>query len=139
MIGDDELPNKLPSWWLPSQTPESEVRQERLLDEMENMKRFAQGKQLEELITDVNAMKINLKYALATDDITRIISLKKAIKEKENRNPEIVYARALRKMERAKTMNVKKKYKVLAKYSKEAEAARAYIPRLNMEGLWVGK
>lgn len=138
MLGDDDLQNKLPSWWLPSQTPESKVRQERLLSEMENMKRFVQGKELEELVTDVNAMKINLKYALATDDITRIIALKKAIKEAENKNPEIVYTRALRKMERARTMHVKKKYKILAKYSKEAEAARAYIPRLNMEGLWVG-
>ena len=139
MVNDGDSKKKLPSWWFPSQTPESEARQERILEEIENMKRFAQGKELEELISDVNSMKINLKYALATDDITRIISLKKAIRDAENRNPEIVYERALRKIEKAKTMHVKKKYRVIAKYSKQAEAARVFIPRLNMEGLWVGK
>ncbi len=105
----------------------------------EQMKRFAQGKELEGLRADTEQLKQNLKWALHTDDLSRIVSLKEAIAEAENRDPEFVYTRSLKKISRAGRYPVRKKYRMLKKYTKQALDSRECIPRLNFEGLWVGK
>jgi len=128
----------LPAWWLPSQNHESEARKERFLKMQEDMQRFAQGTKLQSLRSDIGALKNNLKWALVTDDLTRIVSLSSAIAEKQERDPEFVYDRALEKIADTRSMSVRKKYQLLPKYTEEALAARKFIPRLNMEGLWMG-
>jgi hypothetical protein len=133
---DDE---NLPSWYLPSDHPESAKRRQRLVRFQEEMMRFKHGTELENLRTDLVSMKENLKWALATDDIGRIIDLTAAIEKAQEKDPEFVYARALRKIDDAQKMNVSKKYHVLPKITEEALSARQHIPRLNMEGLWLGK
>ena len=133
-------PNKkLPSWWLPSDKPESNSRQERLVRMHEQMSRFAHDAELENLRSDISNFKNNLKYALATDDIGRIIDLTAAIEKAQERDPEFVYSKMLQKIDEAQKMNVSKKYQLLPKLTEEALIARQFIPRLNMEGLWLGK
>mmetsp|Transcript_27327 Transcript_27327/g.41141 ORF Transcript_27327/g.41141 Transcript_27327/m.41141 type:complete len:453 (-) Transcript_27327:138-1496(-) len=127
-----------PSWYLPSDHPESATRRERLVRMQEDMQRFAHGSELQDLRLDIASLKENLKWALATDDITRIIDLTAAIEKAQVKDPEFVYKRMLEKIEDAQKMNVSKKYQVLPKITEEALAARRYIPRLNMEGLWIG-
>lgn len=130
-IEDDPL-------WLPSNQPESIKRKERLIREHDLNMRFAQGEDLATLRDDLSALRENLKWALATDDLTRIIQLRASIEKKEQRDPDIVYTKALQNIEKARKMSVTKKYDTIAKYEKVAMAARECIPRLNMEGLWVG-
>lgn len=136
---NQKSPNsKLPSWWLPSDQPESPSRQERLVRMHEQMSRFAHGSDLETLRSDIQNFKNNLKYALATDDIGRIIDLTAAIEKAQERDPEFVYSKMLLKIDEAQKMNVSKKYQLLPKLTEEALIARQFIPRLNMEGLWIG-
>jgi hypothetical protein len=135
---DDKEDQKMPSWWIPSQQPESATRRERLVRMNEEMLRFAQGIELQNLRSDISALKDNLRWALATDDIQCIIDLTAAIQEAEDRDPELVYKKALQNIADANDMSVSKKYSVISKNTKEALSARNYIPRLNMEGLWLG-
>ncbi len=136
---DDHDDQNRPSWYLPSDHPESATRRERLVRMQEEMQRFAHGSELQDLRVDIASLKENLKWALATDDITRIIDLSAAIEKAQDKDPEFVYSRMLEKIDEAQKMNVSKKYQVLPKITEEAMVARQYIPRLNMEGLWIGK
>lgn len=135
-----------PSWWLSCEnTIEDEnllspAREERFLKMQEELARFVQGPALlKSLRSDTEQLQQNLKWALHTDDLARIVALKEAIKESEDRDAELVYSRALGKIARAGKYPVRKKYRLLSKYTKEALAARQYIPRLNLDGLWIGK
>ena len=137
---NDDEKDEMPSWWIPSDKIESPARRARLVREQENLSRFLQGDDLRNLRSDIKSFKENMKWAMATDDINRISDLRDAIDRAEQKDPEVVYQRALEKIETAgKIGNIKKKYDTISKYTKEAEAARQFIPRLNMDGLWVGK
>ena len=146
-------PEKLPTWWLPSssssspssskqknQSYESPTRKKRLLRIHQDLQRFAHaGSELQELRSDIQVLQSNLKLALVIDDIPRIISLSTAIEKSQQRDPEFVYGQLLEKLRDVQQMNVSKKYQLLPKIMEEAIAVRQYVPRLNMEGLWIGK
>lgn len=133
--------SNLPSWYLPSNDKsESPERRERLVRIFEEMQRFTHdANELRNLRSDIASLKENKKWALATDDIQRAIDLTNAIDKAQEKDPEVVYSKALQKIVNAQSMNVSKKYKLLPKYTEEAMIARKYIPRLNMDGLWLGK
>jgi hypothetical protein len=79
------------SLWLPS----SGLSQDDQLLKMKNdMNRFASAKgALEELRSDIKQMKENLALSLVTDDLMRIVALKKSINEALEKDPEFVYSR----------------------------------------------
>ena len=105
----------------------------------EENNRFAQGEELKELRSDIQEMKQNLKLSLAIADLMRVVALVKSIEETEKRDPELIYSRALQMIAGANQYNTRKKYKIIDRYNQVARAARAFIPRLNMDGLWVAK
>lgn len=54
----------------------------------------------------------------------------------------LTHGRALGKIKMAREsgkFTTRKKYEIISKYTKEAEVAREFIPRLNMHGLWIAK
>ncbi len=128
-----------PSWLLPSDHYESAERRARMVKLHEEMQSFVHGSELQNLRNDIVTLKKSLQSALKTDNIGRIVDLYSAIESAQEKDPEFVYSRILQKMEKTRGMNVRKKYKLLPKYIDEAMAVRKYIPRLNMEGLWIGK
>ena len=101
--------------------------------------RFASGKELEELRADVENLKENLGWAEAIRDEDRIQSLEKAILAGEERDPERAYALALERVDEAKRSPDINRNQLIEKWTIEAAAARASIPRFGLEGLWVGK
>jgi hypothetical protein len=136
---NNEANNQQSSCYLPSNTPESPTRQKRLIQLQKNMQQFKHGSDLTNLRNDIVSLKENLKWALATDDIARIIDLSFAIEEAQNQDPEYVYAQRLEKIYDIEQMrSVSKKYQMLPKVTEEALSVRQFIPRLNMEGLWLG-
>lgn len=127
--------NESPSWLL-----DTAVRRARLVKEQENQERFASGKDLVHLRADIAALEENLEWALASDDPIRIGHLTETIKRGKERDPEIVYINALEKLMKAKkSLKIPQKYDRISFYTKEAVAARSYIPRLNLDGVWIGK
>lgn len=129
-----------PSWLLPSDKPESAERRARMVQLHEEMQRFVHGSELQNLRNDIKGLQDTLQIALATDDLVRIVSLSKAIETAKEKDPEIAYSKLLKKIEYAKSLSsTRKKYKLLPRYIEEALAVRKFIPRLNMEGLWIGK
>ena len=101
---------------------------------------FVQGKELSTLREDLASLENNLKWSLATDDLTRVVALQRAIEQKQKKDPDRVYKDAILKIIKAKGIKkTSKKYRVISKYTRIALEARTYIARLNMEGLWIGK
>jgi hypothetical protein len=101
---------------------------------------FVQGKELLTLREDIVSLENNLKWSLATDDLSRVVALQRAIEQKQKKDPDRVYKDAILKIIKAKQMKkISKKYRIISKYTKIAMEARKYIDRLNMEGLWIGK
>lgn len=101
---------------------------------------FAQGKELQSLREDIVSLENNLKWSLATDDLSRVVALQRAIEQKQKKDPDRVYKDAIMRIIRAKEMKkISKKYRIISKYTKIAMEARKHIARLNMEGLWIGK
>lgn len=104
--------------------------------------RFAQGEDLKRLRADLESLRENLCWAEAMEDQDRVDDLSKAIKNGENRDPDIVYRRALRGVIDAKAsfkLSEEEKQRRVDKWQKEAAAARRHLPRFQMEGLWVGR
>eukprot|EP00957_Ditylum_brightwellii_P074909 5693234-Ditylum_brightwellii.AAC.1 len=125
---------------IPSQLPESAARKARRLREEKIKSRFSSGEELRNLRTDLEALRKNLQWAEAMADIGRIMDLRKAISNGEDRDPDIVYERSKKLIQEAEKINsIPKKYEEKLKHMKEAKAARDCIPRFNLEGLWVGK
>jgi hypothetical protein len=125
-----------PSWWMDA---EVDLPKEESMIIKKEKNRFAQGQELKELRSDIQKMKQNLQLSLATDDLMRVVALTKSIERAEKNDPELVYSRALQMIAGANQYNTRKKYEIITHYNQEARAARAYIPRLNMDGLWVAK
>lgn len=104
--------------------------------------RFATGNELKRLRSDLESLRENLSWAEAMEDQDRVDDLIKAIKNGENRDPDIVYRRALRGVIDAKAsfkLSEEEKKRRVKKWKKEADAARSQLPRFRMEGLWVGR
>lgn len=104
--------------------------------------RFAKREELKRLRADLDSLRENLSWAQAMEDQDRIEDLTKAIKNGENRDPDIVYRRALRSVIDAKAsfkLSEDEKQRRVKKWQKEAAAARRQLPRFQLEGLWVGR
>ena len=104
--------------------------------------RFATGDELKRLRADLDSLRENLSWAEAMEDQDRIEDLTKAIKNGENRDPDVVYRRSLRGVIDAKAsfkISDEEKQRRVKKWKKEAAAARSQLARFQMEGLWVGR
>ena len=104
--------------------------------------RFATGKELTTLRSDVASLKETLHWAKAVKDTERCSDLEKAIAEGEAMDPDIVYRKALEEISLIKTsvlLSEDQKDFLIQQHKCEAEAARACLPRFQLEGLWVGK
>lgn len=102
--------------------------------------RFAHRKHLKNLRTDLESLRENLAWAEVLGDVEKMHDTRKATKNGENRDPEVVYAKALKEIQKAEKMiKIEKKQVELDKWTKEATAARESLARFNLEGLWVGK
>lgn len=131
----------MPSWWISAEVDieEPKSNEERDHKMKQEKDRFAQGEKLKELRADIQLMKQNLQLSLVTDDLMRVVALTKSIKDIEKKDPELVYSTALEMIAGANQYNTRKKYEIISRYNREAKAARAHIPRLNMYGIWVAK
>ena len=104
--------------------------------------RFASGKELATLRSDIASLRETLHWAKAMKDSRRCSDLEKAIQEGEAMDPEIVYKNALEEAKAAKTsvrLSQEKKEFLIKHWENEANAARACLPRFQLQGLWVGK
>jgi hypothetical protein len=104
--------------------------------------RFATGQELNNLRVDLDSLRHNLEWAEALKDKMRVESLTKAIKKGEARDPDLMYAKALKLMAQAKVMkdaSKEEKDALIEKWVTVAASARACLPHFNLEGLWVGK
>lgn len=104
---------------------------------------FLDGTELQQLRTDLEWYRENLKWATAVDDHTRVVSLRRVIDEKELRDPEIVYnkARALIAEAEGASRSVlapNLREEVIAYWIEQGTLARSCLPRFQMEGLWMG-
>lgn len=108
----------------------------------EKAKEFATGAELKKLRADLENLRENLQWAQAMNDETRIEELSNAIKNGEQRDPELAYAKYLRLVAETKksTELSAEDTKVMTKrWQQRAQRARSYLSRFQMEGLWVGK
>lgn len=101
---------------------------------------FAQGKELQQIRIDLDSHRENLKWAQAVNDTKRIESLRQAIEETELKDPEIVYKKALFLIAEAKStsshsMHDELKDKLVKHWKEQAENARSYLPRFQMDGV----
>jgi hypothetical protein len=100
---------------------------------------FLQGDALKELRSDLETYRENLKWAGMMNDQTRVASLKSEIEEKERKDPEIVYNKAKRLIEEARSVSraVLKpdlKEKLIKHWSAQKDKARECLPRFQLEG-----
>mmetsp|Transcript_9207 Transcript_9207/g.25490 ORF Transcript_9207/g.25490 Transcript_9207/m.25490 type:complete len:385 (-) Transcript_9207:9662-10816(-) len=103
--------------------------------------RFATGDELKRLRSDLESLRENLKWAKAMNDQERADDLSKAVKNGENRDPDVVYKRALREIIDAKAsyfLPEDERKRRVKKWEEEASEARRSIARFHLEGLWVG-
>ncbi len=120
----------------------SHARKTRITKESKTSKRFATGEELKNLRLDLESLRHNLQWAEALKDQVRIESLQKAIKNGENRDPDLMYKKALRLIAQVKTMkdaSSDEKDVLFEKWAKVATAAKECLPQFNLGGLWVGK
>lgn len=133
------------TWQLWAKSSDGRDAPRKVTDESEQDEfagRFAVGEELKRLRSDLDSLRENLGWAEAMEDHDRVEDLSKAIRNGENRDPDIVYRRALRGVIDAKAsfkLSEDEKQRRVKKWQKEASAARRHLPRFQMEGLWVGK
>lgn len=117
----------------------SPIREARLEREKAIRSRFVTGEELRSLRDDLKSLKENLKWSQAAGDVHRVSDLKETIKENEEKDPELVYARAISAINNAERIkDLDRRKFVIDQHRSEANLARACIPRFNLEGLWVG-
>lgn len=107
-----------------------------------SQQRFASGEELKDLRLDLKSLRHNLQWAEALKDETRIESLEKAIRNGENRDPDIMYKKSLGLIAQAKKMkdaSKEEKDALIEKWADVAAVARQCLPQFNLDGLWVGK
>lgn len=105
-------------------------------------KRFATGKDLKNLRSDIESLRNNLQWAEALKDETRIQSLEKAIEKGEKRDPDFMYAKARKLIAHTKQMKdatQEEKDALIEKWTDVASSARDYLPQFSLGGLWVGQ
>jgi hypothetical protein len=116
------------------------MRVSRLEREEAIRSRFVTGDELRSLHDDLKALKDNLSWSEAAGDVHRVGELRETIRLSEEKDPELVYARAISAMNKAaKIEDLDKRKFVIDQHRSEANLARSCIPRFNLEGLWVGK
>lgn len=120
----------------------TQKRKRRLARESKISKRFASGEELKNLRLDLESLRHNLQWAEALKDEVRIESLEKAIRNGENRDPDLMYKKSLRLIAQAKKMkdaSCEEKEALIEKWAEVAAAARECLTQFNLQGLWVGK
>ncbi|KAL7561205.1 hypothetical protein ACA910_004131 [Epithemia clementina (nom. ined.)] len=143
MFGDDTQRDFLPF----SSSSSSSVQRQ----ETRKSKRFATGNDLKELRSDLEELRQNLSWLQQEqqqqegddDDIMkeRVEILTKAIETAEQRDPDMAYRKALKEIIHAKASHLlseEERSRRVHTWEKEATAARKYIARFQLEGLWVG-
>ena len=124
----------------PSTHTPSQMRMSRLEREKAIRSRFVTRDELRNLRDDLKSLKENLRWSQAAGDLRRVSELREAIRVSEEKDPELVYARAISAMNSAeKIKELDKRKFVIGQHRSEANLARMCIPRFNLEGLWVGK
>lgn len=121
---------------------EDEIANERKARQEEISKRFEKGDALKRLRSDLDSLRENLQWAEATDDTTRIADLSNAIRNGEERDPEVIYAKSLRLIAETKAaldISNDDKQVLIERFQDRAQAARSHLPRFQLEGLWIGK
>lgn len=107
--------------------------------------RFATGNELKQLRSDLEKLQESLLsvqasgHAIDTND--RVEQLTKAIENCEQRDPDIVYRKALKEVIDAKVSHLlseDERLRRVQNWTKEAAVARKCIARFQLEGLWVG-
>lgn len=104
--------------------------------------RFATGKQLKLLRSDLEALRENLNWAKKVNDEARVAELTQAIRNGEKRDPDLMYTKALREVVDSKAsyfLSEEERTRRVEKWEKEAAEARLCLARFDLEGLWVGK
>jgi hypothetical protein len=101
---------------------------------------FAEGSKLQRIRIDLESYRENLKWAQAINDTKRIGSLRKAIEETEQMDPEIVYKKALFLIAEAKSsssqpMEKDLQEKLIQHWEEQAQVARSYLPKFQMDGV----
>jgi len=120
----------------------SDVTDERSARQQEISRKFATGDDLKRLRSDLDSLRENLKWAEAMEDKERTLDLSTAIRNGEKRDPEIVYAKSLQSIAETKAsfdISPEDKNVVLERLQDRAQAARKFLPRFQLEGLWIGK
>lgn len=124
------------------QGEETPARKTRRTKENKHSKRFATGEELKNLRLDLESLRHNLQWAEALKDELRIESLEKAIRNGENRDPDLMYKKSLKLISQAQKMkdaSKQEKDALIEKWADVAAAARQCLPQFNLDGLWVGK
>lgn len=121
---------------LVSDLPESTFRQARRNRERANRARFFSGERLIELRENAANMRGQLEQAKVENHEVRISALTDAIASLERRDPDLVYARALKECSQAELDGRMDDANL---HWQEAKGARDNIDQLNLHGLWVGK
>lgn len=117
-------------------------QEERKARQKEIRKQFAEGEELKRLRADLESLRENLQWATAMADSDRVFDLEKAIRNGEQRDPDIVYTKALKiiaETQTAKDLSEHDRDIIVERFQDRAQAARSYLPRFQLEGLWVGK
>ena len=121
---------------------EDETRESRKIQQQEGGKQFATGEELKRLRHDLEVLRDNLQWAEAVDDHGRTLDLAKAIRNGERRDPDLAYAKARQAIAETKAsteLSEDDKQVILQRLQDRAQAARALLPRFQLDGLWVGK
>jgi len=109
--------------------------------EPEKSKEFATGAELKKLRADLENLRENMQWAQAMNDETRIEELAKAIKNGEQRDPELAYAKYLRLVAETKKsteLSAEDKKVMTERWQERAQRARSHLFRFQMDGIWVG-
>lgn len=119
------------------------LEDERLTRQAQLQKQFATGEELKRLRADLDQLRDNLKWAKAVDnDDDRVFELTKAIRNGEQRDPDVSYGKSLKLIAETKAstdMSSEDKQLIIQRLQERAQAARSLLPRFQLEGLWLGK
>jgi len=124
----------------------------KLAQDLKLKEKYAGGKELRDLRTDLEGLRANLVWAEALKDEGKVRDLKEAIRQSENRDPDLVFKRTLKMMDELRKAssssaaassnkqanNTEEYNRLMERLGREAKAARACMPRFQLAGLWVG-
>lgn len=122
-----------------SMSPE---RKQRIAREAAIQKKFASGAKLKDLRTDIDHLQQNKKWAQLMNDRARVNDLAQAIEERESRDPDLMYSKALNtlaELQKTSLADNPNKEALKESWTKIATEARSCISRFQLQGLWIGR